>query len=471
MFVLWAVLVTIAFVGLDLIYIKTFQLEGYRQENYFFKAISFDFAFGKKTPLKFTNRVKRLIFCDFLIKFAVFLLFFGLISNFWINFVLCLFLLVLSPFFVMLSFYATLPIEAYVKNSFIKKAQKKLRASSCKTIAITGSYGKTSTKNILYQILKHQFAVCVSPKSYNTPMGVCRTILENLQTDDDFLILEFGARRPGDIAELANMVGVDYGILTPIGGCHLETFGSLQKIEDTKFELCNAVKDVVVFNGKSKSTKKLYSRFKRKKILVCTQGSFAYAKNIKSGSNGSQWTMILDGQNIQCQSKLLGGSAIENITVAAAMAYLLGENVKNIQEAISSLQPSPHRLQLINGAVANVIDDSYNSNFDGFKEALHVLKSFGGKKIVVSPGIVELGDAQYDVNKTVATEVAKVADEFVICNQTNKTALFDGALDGGMEKEHIHFANTRAQQTEILKTLISVGDTVLFENDLPDNIR
>ncbi len=302
-------------------------------------------------------------------------------------------------------------------------------------------------------------------------MGVCKTILEDLKETDDFFVVEMGARNLGDIEFLAKFVGVDFGIITPIGNCHLETFGSLENIENAKYELCKEAKNGVVFNGKSNSSKKLFERYRQKKYLVCDRKGYAYAKSIKTTTDGSEFVMVLDGKEFACKTALLGKASIDNIVVAAAMANLLGESLFNIKSGIEKLKPTPHRLELIKGEVVNVIDDSYNSNFDGFKEALSVLKSFSGKKIVISPGIVELGKAQDSINYAAGQEVAKVADAFVIMNETNKKTLHGGAKAGGMKDEQIFFANTRNQQKEILKTLIHSGDVVLFENDLPDNFR
>ncbi len=467
MFVLFAVLISVLFCVIDLLYFKLYQLENYNISKYVKKTLHFNFALGKKNLLVYTKRIKRLIFCDFFLKFLIFLLFFGTILNFWINFSIVLFLTIFSPIFVLLTFFVMLPCENYIKKCYIKKAKNKLKNMNCKTIAITGSYGKTSTKNILYQLLSEEFETTATPKSYNTPMGVCKTILENLKETDDFFIVEFGARAQGDIDELCKLVGVDFGIITPVGDCHLETFGSLENIENTKYELCSNAKDLVVFNGKSKSTKRMYQKYPRRKYLVCLEGSFAYAKNIQNTVEGSKFTMVLNGSEFSCRTKLLGKSNIDNIVVATAMAYLLGESIVSIVRGIAKLKPTPHRLELIKGRFVNVIDDSYNSNYDGFMQALETLKCFSGKKVVVSPGVVELGNAQFEVNKRIGGEVAKVADVFVIMNQTNKKALQEGAGDAC----EVYFANTRDEQKKILQTILLKGDVVLFENDLPDNIK
>lgn len=467
MFVLYAFLFALFVALLSLIYFKIYQLENYKIKKYIKNVFGGRFAFGDKSFLVFTKRIKRLILINFLLFFTYFLLFFHFISIFWVAILFVLF----SPIIVVFSFLISLPFENLIKKNYLKKAKTKLAKCRCKKIAITGSYGKTSTKNILFSLLKEEFDVCATPKSFNTPMGISKTILENLKETDDFFVVEMGARRKGDIEFLAKYVGVDFAIITPIGNCHLETFGNLQNIENTKFELCENTKDVVVFNGKSRSTKKLFERYSRKKFLVCTNGSFAFAKKIKTTSDGSEFVMSIDGKEFDCKTKLLGKSNIDNIVVASAMAYLLGESVFSIQKAIGSLKSIPHRLELVRGDFVNVIDDSYNSNIDGFLQALEVLKNFHGRKIVVSPGIVELGARQEEINVRVAREIAKVSDYFVIMNKTNRLSLLAGAKDGGMADEQIFFADTREKQKEILKNILKKGDVVLFENDLPDNMK
>lgn len=473
MFVLYAILVSVFFVISSYIYIKTFQLENYHIEKYLKKTIQFEFAFGRKTPLVFTNRVKRLSLCVFLIIFLVLLLIFGLVRPVWVDIVLAVVLFILFPLWIAIPFTCMSPIEKLIKKNFIRRAKKKLKSCACKVIAITGSFGKTSTKNILYQILKEEFDVCATPKSYNTPMGICKTVLENLKDTDDFFVVEFGARRVGDIEELARIVGVDFGIITPIENCHLETFGTVENLENTKYELCEHAKDIVVFNGKSKSSRKLFERYPRQKYLVCEENSFAYAKDVEVSSEGSSFTLIIDGRMLACTTTLLGKANIDNVVVACAMAYLLGESLLSIQKAIFKLKSTPHRLELIRG-FANVIDDSYNSNLEGFKDALNVLSGFSGRKIVVSPGIIELGKCQYEVNRLAGIEVGKTADVFVVMNDVNKKALVEGATsvrEEGKAKLEVMFAKSREEQKKVLKSILRKGDCVLFENDLPDNIK
>ena len=180
--------------------------------------------------------------------------------------------------------------------------------------------------------------------------------------------------------------------------------------------------------------------------------------------------MILDDEEYQCKTQLLGEANVDNIIQASAMAYFLGMREEKIIEAIADLKPTPHRLEIIRG-FANVIDDSYNSNLEGFKNALEVLKNFNARKIVVSPGIIELGYAQYDINKIAGCEVGNVADVFLIMNEINKDALTEGCISSKENKCQIIYAKSREEQKQILARIIKAGDVVLFENDLPDNIK
>lgn len=470
MFVLYSLIISIILTIFSLIFIKIYQLENYKIQNYLRKIVKINIFRKDKSALNFTKRVKRLIFIVFLFNFLCFFVIFYLISNIYLIIPILLAIL-LYPFVICLPFLLSLPIELIIKRYYIKKAKKKLKNFTGKKIGITGSFGKTSTKNYLYQMLKEEFDVCATPKSYNTPMGVCKTILEDLKETDDFFIVEMGARHSGDIKFLADFVGVDFGIITPIGSCHLESFGTIEKIEQTKNELCESTKNWVVFNGKSRSSKKLYDKYEHKKYLVCVEKSFAYAKNVRATKDGSSFTFVLDKTSFSCKTKLFGSPNIDNLVVAGAMAYLLGESLYSIQKAIEKIEPTPHRLELIKGEFVTVIDDSYNSNFEGFMEALKTISSFKCRRVVVSPGMVELGKEQCNQNYLVGKEVGKVADVFLIMNETNKKSLRQGAIDGGMSEDKIFYANTRKEQQELLKQIIKSGDVVLFENDFPDNIR
>ena len=468
--VLFAFLVAVAETFLMLPLLKTYQLENYRILNFIKRILKLNLGFGDKNSIKFTKRMIRAIFCDFLLIFVVFLLIFYLIHNVYVELILIFLGVLILPVFLIISHFLVLPIERLIMHHYIKKAKEKLKSMPCRKIAITGSFGKTSTKNILLQILSKKFRTCATPKSYNTPMGICKTILENLSPLDDFFIVEMGARHKGDIAFLCNLIGADYGILTPVGKCHIETFKTLENVEKTKFELCQNVKDFMLINAKSESNMRLYDKCEKKKYLICKEDSFAYASDVGLSEGVTIFTLHIDDKSVTVKANLLGRANVDNIVVASSLAYLLGVNLLDIKSGIENLKPIPHRLELIKG-YATVIDDSYNSNYDGFKQALAVLDSFGGKKILVTPGMVELGEEQYAINRDIAREIAKVCDYVIIMNKVNKNALTEGLRSAKFDMKNVMFAQSRKEQKEILKKLITKDSVILFENDLPDNYR
>ena len=468
----WISLISILFLAWSYLFIKTYQLSGYKIPMFFESVLSLNLSFGDKNKLNFTKRILRFVGLYSIISISIVILIFFFIKNVWLILLDITLLFLLEPLVLALTHYILLPFELLIKKWYMQRAKKRLSKKQIIKIGITGSYGKTSTKNILSQILGKQYKVCATPKNFNTEMGLTKTILENLD-DHDVFIAEMGARNKGDIEILTKMVEPDYGIITTIGAQHIETFKSLEKIEDTKFELAKGVKEngVVVFNGDSPSTRKLYARYKGEKYLTCEKDSFAYAEKIKSTSTGSAFDLIIDGKHLHAQTKLLGKFNINNIVTASALAYILGIDEGDITSAIKSLSPTPHRLELLKNDYCTIIDDSYNSNIVGSKEAMEVLSSFEGTKIVVTPGIVELGAEQSQANFKLGTYIADVADYMIIMNNVNKNELFSGAISHNFRKERIYFADTRKKQKEILEKLTCKGAVILFENDLPDNYR
>ena len=452
------------------IYFKTYQLCGYNIVKFFSKSLEFKLAFGDKNKLVFTKRMWRFL----IVYVGLCYLFFYLINNFVFSIFLkildCTLIYLFTPVIVCLVHILLLPVEIAIKSFYIKKAGKRLAKKDCIKIGITGSYGKTSTKNILAQILEKQYKVCVTPGNFNTDMGVTKTILQKLD-DEDVFIAEMGARKKGDIEKIAKFVRPDYAIITTIGAQHLETFGSLKNIENTKYELVEGVKEggIIVFNGDSPSTKKLFSICPKEKYLTCDEKGYAYAKDVKINADGSTFFLIIDSHQIKVSTKLLGQININNIVTASALAYLLGISMEDIRSAIKHLEPTSHRLELMRSGKVVILDDSYNSNMIGAEEALKVLSSFDGQKIVVTPGFVELGEAGSEANFKLGAKIADVADYIIIMNETNKNYLLSGAISHNFDKKKIFFANNRKEQRSLLAKLTTSGCVVLFENDLPDN--
>ncbi|MBQ8909287.1 MAG: UDP-N-acetylmuramoyl-tripeptide--D-alanyl-D-alanine ligase [Clostridia bacterium] len=450
-------------------FVKTYQLNGYNIGKFWGNCFALNFSIGDKNKLVFTKRIIRfyIVLTAFVcLLSALPMLFVG--NGFLAAFDVCV-VFVLTPVWITVVHYLILPLEILIKQYYIIKAKNKLGKKNIVKIGITGSYGKTSTKNILTHILEKQYKVCATPKNYNTEMGTTLTVLKHLD-DHDVFIAEMGARKPRDIEKLTKNVNPDYAVITSIGNCHIETFKTLENIENTKFELAKFIKpEGVVFFGESDSTYKLFKRFDGNKVLTCRDKSFAYAENVTVNQYGCEFDLIIDQQQTHVKTKLLGKFNIDNIVVASAVAYKLGIKLEDIKMAIKTLEPSPHRLELIQNDYCSVLDDAYNSNEIGFKEALKVLSKFEGRKIVVTPGMVELGSKQSQINFALGCMIADECDYLIIMNEVNKNDLLSGAISHGMKRENIYFASTRAQQSELVKLLTCKGAVVLFENDLPDN--
>lgn len=434
-----------------------------------------------KKPLVYTGRVKRLIVA---ISLVIMLLY----TYPWLmkvyEITLSVFLVtrasayltsLLLPLIVLFAYFLTLPIEELNKRRYFNDAKRRIRArQDLIKIGITGSYGKTSAKFILGTLLSEKFNTLVTPSSFNTPMGVTRVIREKLQESHEVFIAEMGARYMGDIAELCDLVVPKIGLLTAVGKQHLDTFGSLQNVAETKFELIQSLPTdgAAFFNGDNAICRELFERTTLEKKFLYGIDSiddlFMRASRIKAGSSGSVFTLTANDVSVQCTTPILGKHNILNITGCAAIAYNLGLTLEEIARGIAKLQPVEHRLQLIPGAVT-VIDDAFNANPDGTKAAMEVLRSFDGRKIVVTPGLVELGEEEDAQNEAFGREIAVSSDYAILVGKHRAAVIARGIESMDFPKENIFIVSSLNQATSVLSHLTCQGDVVLFENDLPDN--
>lgn len=356
-----------------------------------------------KKPLRYTARVKRLLVPVFLLALVgpaarlllqasyVRLLFNGIQPwggwwdyGFWPELVRFLPGLLL-PLVVCLAHVLTWPVEKLVQGWYMGDARKRLLANPALIrIGITGSFGKTSTKYALGTILGEKYKTLYTPGSFNTPMGVTRTIREKLTPEHQVFIGEMGARYKGDVAQLCRLVRPQYGILTAIGKQHLETFGSLENVMRAKGELLAGVgsQGCVFLNGDDPLCRQLYENSPlQEKYLFGTQGEGLYmrAEDITVGPEGSRFTLVCqDGTRIPCVTRLLGRHNILNVAGAAALAYKLGLSEAQIAAGIGKLEPVEHRLQLLPGPIT-VIDDAFNANPVGLQ------RSAGGIEVLPRP--------------------------------------------------------------------------------------
>lgn len=454
------------------LFYKTYQLSGYKISSFFDTIFTSGLAFGDKNKLKFTKRMIRAIVCHVLICSILLFCIFIFVKSPGLIFLYLIMVYIFSPLLLILAHICMLPCESLIKLYYIKKAQKKLASKSAKVIGITGSFGKTSTKNILKVLLEKSFKVCATPFNYNTEMGLTKTILENLD-DEDFLIAEMGARHRGDIKKLCQIAKPDYCILTTVGAQHIETFGSIEEVEKTKNEIIEFSKsDAPIFiNCDSPSSHKIYRACRKNKFATCRYQTYAYASEIIYNKNGSSFLLHLDGDAMKVKTKLLGRCNVDNIVTASALAFYLGISKTDIVDAIKTLKPVPHRLELIKNGSVCVLDDAYNSNLIGAQEALNVMATFKGRKIVVTPGLVEMGKEGCSANFKLGAYIADIADFVIIMNEINKNFLFSGLISHNFDKDKIFFAKTREDQKLVLSKITCEDCVILFENDLPDNFK
>ena len=387
--------------------------------------------------------------------------------------VICL-MPMLIPYVLFLAFGVNEPIERASRKRYLKIAVEKLEKSSVIRIGITGSYAKTSVKEILKTILSQKYRVLASPASFNTPLGIALTV-ENLDSTHDIFIAEMGARASGEIKELTDMVKPDYAIITGINNQHLETFGTIENIKNTKYELVENMKEggVAFFASDNEGARELMDRFNGEKYSAGLFGedNLVTATDVKTNAKGVTFTLNIKGEKpVKCTTTLLGSHSVKNILLASAVAYKIGLTPKEIVVGINRIQSIGHRLELLpNNKNIIIIDDSYNSSVDGVKAAMDVLDTFKGRKIVVTPGLVELGKMQSIANFEIGKTLAKHADLVIVIGKHNAVMLINGMIDEGMEREHIKFAKNLNKGNQMLNEIIKEGDVVLFENDLPDN--
>ncbi len=442
-----------------------------------------------KKPLKYTARAKRLTVYNFFVLAILEVLFIETIgikspenivglANYIGNITLLISGLIFTlPVNMIIANWIASPLETWVNNRYINKARRILNKKEHKDlikIGITGSYGKTSTKFILKTILSEKYNVLATPGSYNTTMGNVRIIREELKPEHEVFISEMGARKRFDIQEICQFVNPQIGLITSIGPQHLETFKKIENVAKTKGELLKGVTyDGAVFLPKDNShCFELYKKDNHNKFLYSSKkdGSDVYAKNIKVTKEGSTFTVVTKKGEFECKTKLLGEHNVQNIIGCVAIAEYLGLSNKEIQRGIEKIEPVEHRLQLIpsqNGTT--IIDDAFNSNPVGSKMALDVIKQFEGRKIIITPGMVELGEEEYKLNKEFGAQMAEAVDFAILVGQRRSKPIVEGLKSKKFNDMNIFVVNSLEEATARLGKLTKAGDVILFENDLPDN--
>ncbi len=343
-------------------------------------------------------------------------------------------------------------------KKYVKGAGQVLAEAKITRVAVVGSYGKTSVKNILKTLLAEEYSVVETPASFNTPMGIAKTVLSDDFKDKEIFIAEMGARKTGDIAELCTLVRPDYALFTGVCNQHILTFGSAEAILREKSQILHSgAKKVVCGNS-------LIGKVGGENALFITP-----AQNVRLGARKTAFTLLLGEEKIEVETALLGRAAVENITLAATLCYEMGMRAEKIKEGISKLQPIEHRLQLLENNGVYILDDGYNCNIVGAENALEVLGFFEGRTCVVTPGIVEGGILEESLNNQLGGLLAKGGfDKVILVGETLVGAVKDGYKAAGGDDEKLASAKSLDEAQGLFQEWLQTGDAVLFLNDLPD---
>lgn len=463
----WLSLLAVAFHGLSML--------GYVLRKKYFT----------KKALAFTNRVKRLIVA-LCIVFAVVCGLFGVVFTFGRPFDTACFLNAFAMSLTGLTFFTPIllvfvnrlmqPVEKHINQGFINDAKRILAShKDLMVIGVTGSYGKTSLKYFLQAMLREKYNVCITPASFNTPMGVVRTIREELKPTHDVFICEMGAKHVGDIKELCDIVHPKHGVITSVGPQHLETFLTIDNVRNTKFELEEALPaDGMLFvnSDSEEALKGGEERRSRGRNVVYYGGRDGYyADNIQLSPLGTDFTVHTpDGRSVDLHMSLIGKVNILNVLGAIAVADTLGVPPEDLRIPVRRLLPVKHRMELTEHHGYSVIDDAYNSNPVGSKAAVETLGMFDGARILITPGMVELGSEEDRLHYEFGKAAAPNADYILLVNKYRTGFIKKGVLEAGFNEANLfEFDNFTEAFDFALKIKDERHKFILLENDLPDN--
>lgn len=368
------------------------------------------------------------------------------------------------------------PILKLINLRYIKEAKKIILSNSnMKIIGITGSYGKTSTKNIVASLLEEKYITVMTPKSFNTTLGVVKTIREEVKPYTEVFVCEMGAARLGEIKEICNIVSPDISVITSIGPQHLTSFKSMDNIIKGKFEIItNAKKDsVAVLNIDNEYIQKGISLYAKEKNIIDFSldniNSKYRVENIKMSDKGSIFDVVDKDTKITVETKLLGKHNIYNIVCAIAIARELDMTIEEIKRGIKKIKPVEHRLELKTMGGILALDDAFNSNPEGSKAAIETLCMFKDKyKVLVTPGMIELGDKTDELNEKFG-EYASVLDYVILVGEVTTKYIKKG-LENKEFKNYIIVKDIYEAFSKLQEIQISHENLIaLFENDLPDS--
>ncbi|NDJ63346.1 MAG: UDP-N-acetylmuramoyl-tripeptide--D-alanyl-D-alanine ligase [Chloroflexi bacterium] len=392
----------------------------------------------------------------------------------------------LAPLYLVIGNAVMSPVEGYLRGRFVRQARGVLAAVNPTVIGITGSYGKTSTKTYLAHILNGRYHAYPTPKSYNTLMGVCIAINNDLADDysTEYFVAEMGAYIPGEIARICDLTHPTISIVIEVGPQHLERFGSLENIAIAKYEIIKALPPdgLGVFNWDNPYVRAMYERgYPAERIAVSrmidpadapADGPRFVATGVTQSLSGLHFTVI-DRQtdtSAVFEAPLLGAHTVTNLLLAAAVAVHEGMSLREVAQRVKGLQPAENRLNrqtTANGIT--IINDAYSANPVGARNALAVLSMHTtGRRLLITPGMVELGPLMDEENHKLGAAAAAHATDVILVGVEQTAPIKAGLLDAGFPEDRLHVVAALGEAVDWYQRVLQAGDTVLFLNDLPD---
>ncbi len=383
------------------------------------------------------------------------------------------------PTIVLLAARAMAPLERAVARRFLAQAAGRMRAYGGRVLGITGSYGKTSTKYVVADLLAARYRVLKTPAGVNSTMGITRVIREELKEEHEVFVVEMSAYGPGEIREVCDMVQPSLGILTAVGVQHLERFGTPERIAEAKYELLAALPPgaPAVINADDPVCLRLAerARVEGKRVLLYGMGDGSAKLAVRGmdfavSARGSRFRVVTaDGQTEVFETKLLGRWNLSNVLAGIAAALEWGVGLPAMKPAVAELVPAPRRLEIHEeGGVIRILDVA-NANPRGAEMALEVLAQFtGGSRILITPGMVELGPIEADENRRFGEKAASVCDYVVLVGREQTQPIRQGLLERGFPAERVLAARQAQEVADLLAGIVRPGDILLYENRLPD---
>lgn len=419
-------------------------------------------------PLVYTNRVKRQI-----VVYTILIIIFDYLIVFLNIFVSYILAIILPYLLIYLMAMITLPIEELIKYKYQNEATKILRnRDDLKIIGITGSYGKTTTKNVIKDILNEKYYTLMTPASYNTPMGITKTIREYLKMSHEIFVCEMGADHVGEISKLMKFVKPSIGIVTSIGPQHLNTFGNLDNIIKEKMQAIELLPSdglgIINIDNKYIKDYKIRNDVKILKISIKDETADYYAYDLNYSKEGTTFKLKLDNKIYKFKTILLGEHNVMNILCGIAVGHYMKMDPKEIVKAVNNINQVEHRLQIkeINGYT--FIDNAFNSNPIGCKYSLDVLNMMPNKRIIVTPGLIDLGNQENEMNYEFGKYMLNKTDYIILVGEKNTAYIKKGAISTGFNKDNIIVVNNVKEAFSYIYNNFSKKDTILLENDLPD---